>query len=156
MGIQELLKITQIAKHYDPKTGTFRINISYKTKTYVTDRTIAVAEAFGLGIDDSQKHVIYDNLELKIGPRDIVYITGDSGSGKSVLLKKLEKALAPNTVNIKHVKIDRRKPLIDTVGKTLEEGLALLSLVGLNEPSSLYVATVSSATDRNTVTALPR
>jgi ABC-type ATPase with predicted acetyltransferase domain len=146
MGIQELFKITRIARHYDPKTGIFRINIAYKTKTYVTDRTVAVAEAFGLGIDNFQKHVIYDNLELKIGPRDIVYITGDSGSGKSVLLKKLEKILAPDTVNIKHVKIDRRKPLIDTVGKTLEEGLALLSLVGLND-AFLFVRRYSQLSD---------
>ena len=38
-----------------------------------------------------EKFVIYDNVELKIAPTDILYITGDSGSGKSVLLKALEK-----------------------------------------------------------------
>ena len=133
MGIREIFKITRVAKHYDPETGIFRINISYKTKTYITDRTAAVAEAFGLGIDKFQKHVLYDNVELRIGPRDIVYITGDSGSGKSVLLKRLEKTLAPNTINIKNVKVDHRKPLIDTLGETVEKGLALLSLVGLND-----------------------
>jgi ABC-type ATPase with predicted acetyltransferase domain len=42
-----------------------------------------VAEAFGLGIDDAQRFKVLD-AELKIGPQDIVYITGDSGSGKSV------------------------------------------------------------------------
>ena len=70
---------------------------------------------------------------MKIGPKDIVYITGDSGSGKSVLLKHLEKQLAPNTININKVRINRKKPLIDTVGETVKQGLELLSRVGLND-----------------------
>jgi ABC-type ATPase with predicted acetyltransferase domain len=45
-----------------------------------------VAEAFGLGIDDAQVFKVLD-AELKISPADVVYITGDSGSGKSVLLR---------------------------------------------------------------------
>jgi len=54
---------------------------------------LIVAEAFGLGIDNEKKFVIYDNCELKIGVGDVVYITGDSGSGKSVLLKAIRRDL---------------------------------------------------------------
>lgn len=112
--------------------------MSYKTKTHITDRTIAVAEAFGLGVDDYQRHVVYDKAQLKIRPRDIVYITGESGSGKSVLLKALEKDIRKNpelgaAINITDIQVDPDKPLIDTVGKTVEEGLELLSRVGLND-----------------------
>jgi len=133
MGIRELFKITRIASRYDHATGKFIINISYKTKTDVTDRTISVAEAFGLGIDEFQQHVIYDNVELKIGFRDIVYITGESGSGKSALLRELQRELAPSVVNIADVAVDPSKPLIESVGRTFEEGLELLSRVGLND-----------------------
>jgi hypothetical protein len=35
-----------------------------------------VAEAFGLGIDEAQKFKVLDASNLKIGPKDIVYITG--------------------------------------------------------------------------------
>jgi ABC-type lipoprotein export system ATPase subunit len=105
-----------------------------------------VAEAFGLGVDDSQRHVIYDNVEVKIGPRDIVYITGESGSGKSVLLRALEKDLGEQAVNIASVKLDRNKPLIDCVGKTVEEGLELLSRVGLND-AFLFVRRYSQLSD---------
>jgi len=117
MGIRELFKITRISKKYDHKAGVFRINIAYKTKTDVTDRTVKVAEAFGIGVDNFQEHVIYDNLELKIAPNDVVYVTGDSGSGKSVLLKALEKDLQPETINLNDVQIEPSKPLIDTAGK---------------------------------------
>jgi len=133
MGIRELFKVTRVASRYDRATGRFIINISYKTQTDITDRTISVAEAFGLGIDEFQQHVIYDNVELKIGPRDIVYITGESGSGKSALLRELQRALAPNVINIANIAVDPSKPLIESVGRTFEEGLELLSRVGLND-----------------------
>jgi len=129
----EFFEIRKFARRYDTRTGKFIIDIAYKTKTDITDRTVKVAEAFGLGVDGFQEHVIYDNVELKIAPKDIVYITGDSGSGKSVLLKALEKDLSPETININDVQIEETKPLIDTFGKTFEEGLNLLSRVGLND-----------------------
>lgn len=46
-----------------------------------------MAEAFGLGVDEYREHVIYDNVTIKLSPKDIVYITGESGSGKSILLR---------------------------------------------------------------------
>lgn len=143
---REFFEITRWARRYDRTTGKFVINIAYKTKTDVTPRTIAVAEAFGLGVDDSQRHVVYDNVDLKIGPTDIVYITGESGSGKSVLLKALEKDLGEEAINIADVKLDRHKPLIDCVGRTVEEGLELLSRVGLND-AFLFVRRYSQLSD---------
>ena len=138
MRKREFFRIRQYARKYDRKTGKFIINISYETAApEPTERVIGVAEGFGLGLDQWQKFVIYDNAELKIGPSDIVYITGDSGSGKSVLLKALEKDIRQDMrltcINIADIKPPLGKPLIETVGKTLEEGLELLSRVGLND-----------------------
>ena len=143
---REYFRITKYARRYDRRTGKFIINIAYKTKTDITDRTVAVAEAFGLGVDEFQKHVLYDNVELRIGLTDIVYITGDSGSGKSVLLRRIQKDLTAECINIKNVKVDRRKPLVDTLGKSLEEALELLSRVGLND-AFLFVRRYSQLSD---------
>jgi len=89
---QEILKIHKLKKTYNRKTNTFTINITYETAPpKPTKRVIGVAESFGLGLDQQQKFTIYDNIQLKIKPKDIVYITGDSGSGKTILLKALEK-----------------------------------------------------------------
>ncbi|MGB9841631.1 MAG: GNAT family N-acetyltransferase [Candidatus Bathyarchaeales archaeon] len=138
MRKREFFRIRQYARKYDRETGKFIINISYETAApEPTERVVGVAEGFGLGLDQWQKFVIYDNVELKIGPSDIVYITGDSGSGKSALLKALEKDIRQDMglscINIAEIKPEPNKPLIETVGKTFEEALELLSRVGLND-----------------------
>jgi ABC-type lipoprotein export system ATPase subunit len=129
----EFFHITQYARTYDRRIGKFTINIAYQTATETTPRTIGVAEGFGLGIDESQQFVVYDNVNLKIGHRDVVYITGDSGSGKSVLLKAIKQDLGDEAIDVADVQPDPDKPLIETVGKTLTEGLELLSKAGLND-----------------------
>ena len=138
MKTREFFRIRQVSRKYDRKTGKFTINIAYETAALEpTERVVGVAEAFGLGLDQWQKFVIYDDVELNIEPQDIVYITGDSGSGKSVLLKALEKDIRQDmglsSINIADIKPEPNKPLIETVGKTLEEALELLSRVGLND-----------------------
>ena len=151
MKRREFFRISQIKRRYDHKTGKFIINIGYETAApEPTDRVVGVAEAFGLGLDKWEKFIIYDNVELKIGPTDIVYITGDSGSGKSVLLKTLEKDIRQDLgltcINIADIKPEPNKPLIETVGKTLEEALELLSRVGLND-AFLFLRTYEQLSD---------
>jgi len=91
--VQEYFRINKISlKRFDVKTGKFIINVAYETAaTEPTERVVHVAEAFGLGLDKGKKFVVYYNPELNIGPTDLVYMTGESGSGKSVLLKALER-----------------------------------------------------------------
>jgi ABC-type transport system involved in cytochrome c biogenesis ATPase subunit/GNAT superfamily N-acetyltransferase len=124
----------------------YRISISYETGTDITPRTIEVAEAFGLGIDRQEQFVIYDNVQLDIGKKDVVYITGESGSGKSVLLKFLANELKSQAVNIADIHPDPDKPLIDVVGNTIEQGLELLAKVGLGD-AFLFVRRFSQLSD---------
>jgi len=131
---------------YDRVSGKFIFNIAYETATKLTPRSVAVAEAFGLGLDESRKFPIYDNVELKVSPNDIVLITGDSGSGKSVLLRALEKDLGNEATDMIKVHVNASKPLIETVGKTVEEGLDLLSRVGLND-AFLFLRTCQQLSD---------
>jgi len=134
---KEHFKIKKVSKKWDKQRGCFIINIAYETGVKLSPRTIKVADAFGLGVDKKQKFTIYDNAELKITPHDIVYITGDSGSGKSILLKALENDIKRDmkltAINIKDIKPVLGEPIIDTLGETFEEALTLLSRVGLND-----------------------
>jgi ABC-type lipoprotein export system ATPase subunit/GNAT superfamily N-acetyltransferase len=104
-----------------------------------------VAEAFGLGVDEAQRFKVLD-AELKIGPRDVVYVTGDSGSGKSVLLRAIKADLGDEAVDMADARVESDKPLIETVGATVEEGLDLLSRVGLND-AFLFLRTYNQLSD---------
>jgi len=134
----EFFRISKYARTFDRKTNKFVVNIAYETAaSEPSERVVAVAEGLGLGFNQWEKFVVYDNVELKIGPTDIAYITGDSGSGKSVLLKALERDirndLAQTRINVAEVQPEPDKSLIETVGKTTEEAMEILSKVGLGD-----------------------
>jgi ABC-type lipoprotein export system ATPase subunit/GNAT superfamily N-acetyltransferase len=142
---REHFRIRQFRRIYDREHGKFNFNISYETAVQLTPRTVVVAEAFGLGVDEERKFKVLD-AELKIAPTDVVYITGDSGSGKSVLLRAIKKDLGDEAVDMADVHVDPDKPLIETVGATVEEGLELLSKVGLND-AFLFLRTYAELSD---------
>ena len=144
---REFFRITQMRRTYDRAEGKFLINIAYETAApEPTERVVSVAEAFGLGIDEQKEFVIYDNVELKIGLQDIVLITGDSGSGKSVLLKEIKKDLGEEAVDMADIQPDLNRPLIETIGETVEEGLDVLCRVGLND-AFLFLRTYQQLSD---------
>jgi len=127
------IKANMRARRYDKKRGCYVYDVSFQTTVPLTARTIEVAEAFGLGIDEEKEHVLYRDFELHLAEGDVVYITGDSGSGKSVLLRALQLDLGDEAVDIADVQVDEGRPLIDTVGSTFQEALGLLCKVGLND-----------------------
>ena len=120
-------------RRYDKERGCYVYDVSFKTKAPLTERTVEVAEAFGLGIDEEKEHVLYRDFELRLADGDIVYITGDSGSGKSVLLRAIEEDLGDEVVNIADVAVATEESLIDTVGDSFHKALSLLCKVGLSD-----------------------
>jgi ABC-type lipoprotein export system ATPase subunit len=141
----EVFRIRQLRRIYDRAENKFTFKVSYETHTKLTPRSIVVAEAFGLGIDEAETFTVLDT-ELKIKPTDVVFVTGDSGSGKSVLLRALKQDLGDSAIDISDVQVEVDKPLIETVGKTVKEGLELLSKVGLND-AFLFLRTYEQLSD---------
>jgi len=133
-------------RRYDSERGCYVYDVSFRTRAPLTERTIEVAEAFGLGVDEEREHVLYRDFDLHLAEGDIVYITGDSGSGKSVLLRALEEDLGSEAINIADVETPEEAPIIDTVGATFREALTLLSKVGLND-AFLFLRRYSQLSD---------
>ena len=131
--ITTIVKAERKARRYDEERGCYVYDVSFKTSAPLTDRTIEVSKTFGLGVDEEKEHVLYRDFELRLAEEDVVYITGDSGSGKSVLLRAIEADLGGEAANIDDVQVDGDTPIIDTVGRSFGEALGLLSRVGLND-----------------------
>jgi len=120
-------------RRYDEERGCYVYDISFRARSPLTDRVIAVAEAFGLGVDEEKTHVVYRDFELRLGEGDVVYIMGDSGGGKSLLLRALREDLGGEAATVGELPEPPTGPVIDAVGGSFGEALDLLSRVGLND-----------------------
>ena len=144
---QEHFRITKLKRTYNRQTNTFTFNINYETAAKaLTPRTRTIAENFGLGTDSAQRFTLYDNIAIRIKPTDIVLITGDSGSGKSALLKAIKTDLGTTAQDTKDLHINPDKPIIETLGKTTAEALQTLSKAGLND-AFLFLRTYAQLSD---------
>jgi ABC-type transport system involved in cytochrome c biogenesis ATPase subunit len=112
----------------------FTITRKFDTRVEKSARVLEVAEAFGLGLTDKQ-FVIYDGLEIDVREGDVVSITGESGSGKSLLLRDLASQMQANGLKIANIEdvqlLDA--PIVDQIGANTDEALKLLSMAGLND-----------------------
>jgi len=73
--------------------ATFNITKRYPWQGPLTQRATQICRMFGLTIDRLTERAPTHQCRLEIRPGDIVYITGPSGSGKSVLLRALREAV---------------------------------------------------------------
>lgn len=115
----------------------YKLNRQFDTEVERSQRVLDVAEMFGLGLDD-KTFVVLSDLELDIRDGDIVYITGQSGSGKSTILKELRAEMDKRGISV--CSIDEvemlDKPIVDQVypdNSGLSKTLELFSLVGLSD-----------------------
>lgn len=123
------------------------ISRAFDTRVEKSDRVLEVAEAFGLGLTD-RKFVVYENLELEVHGGDVVYVLGQSGSGKSILLRDMAAQLRAEGLNVYDIAdvplLD--KPIVDQIGKSTDEALKLLSMAGLND-AYLFIRKPSELSD---------
>lgn len=126
---------------------SYTISRAFKTSVERTPRVLEVAEAFGLGLSDKE-FVVYDGLELDIRPADVVYITGQSGSGKSLLLRDLSAKMKEGglkVADLNEITLEE-KPVVELLGKNLSEALELLSRAGISD-AWIYIRKPSELSD---------
>lgn len=126
---------------------TYVINRSFTTSVERTPRVLEVAEAFGLGLSDKE-FVIYDNLEIEVRQGDVVYITGQSGSGKSLLLRDLKSKMLDaglKVADLNEVVLPER-PVIELLGETTVDATNLLAKAGISD-AWIYIRKPSELSD---------
>lgn len=114
----------------------YLIEKSFNSSVPRSDRVLEVAESFGLGLNDKE-FVIYKGFEIDVNQGDVVYITGQSGSGKSLLLRELgdqmQSASENKVADVDCIGWKKDTPLIDQVGATMADAVRLLSIAGIND-----------------------
>lgn len=112
-----------------------------------TPRVLEIAEGFGLGLTDKE-FVVFDELNLEVRQGDVVYIRGQSGSGKSLLLKELKRLMLKEGLSVSDLNdIDlEEKPVIELVGRTTTEAADLLAKAGISD-AWIYIRKPSELSD---------
>ena len=126
----------------------FWIDVKFKTRVKRSPRVLEIAEAFGIGLEEKD-FVVFDKMRLDILDGDIVYITGQSGGGKSVLLRELSRQMGERgkaISNLDDIKFNPELPLIDQIGKDSKEAIKLLGRAGIND-AYLWVRKPSELSD---------
>lgn len=123
------------------------ISRSFSTSVERTPRVLEVAEAFGLGLSD-KRFVVYDNLHIEVRPGDVVYITGQSGSGKSLLLRDLVEQMRKSGLNVtdlNEIALEDR-PVIELIGTNSTHATELLAKAGISD-AWIYIRKPSELSD---------
>lgn len=124
------------------------LNKSFQTSVERSERVIKVAEAFGLGLED-REFTVLDKVEIDVDQGDVVYVNGQSGAGKSVLLRELRNELAQAGKTISNIDdvVFQDCPIIDQLApKSMADAIRLLSIAGLSD-AYLYIRKPSELSD---------
>lgn len=123
------------------------VSKAFDTRVEKSARVLEVAEAFGLGLTD-KKFVVYEDLKINLEQGDVCYVTGQSGSGKSVLLRDMATQLRNAGLHVYDIAdvplLDA--PLVDQIGTNTDEALRLLSMAGIND-AYLFIRKPSELSD---------
>lgn len=113
---------------------TFAIKKTIHWDGKVTKRVRNICKMFGLTINRLREQQKTHSCKLDIKPGDVIYITGPSGSGKSILLRELENSIKPQErINISQIELPLDKTVIDCMKESLLVSLQLLSTAGLSD-----------------------
>jgi ABC-type ATPase with predicted acetyltransferase domain len=127
--------------------SVYTINKAFTSSVERTPRVLEIAEGFGLGLTD-KRFVVYDNLQLEVKQGDIVYILGQSGSGKSLLLRDLVSQMRGEGRAVADLNelVLPDVPVIDCLGTTTTEATNLLAKAGISD-AWIYIRKPSELSD---------
>ena len=99
----------------------------------MTERVCKLIRMFGLRSGRLNEQIEH-RCRLTVQPGHIVYITGASGAGKSVLLNELyEQSPESDRMRLSEIPIESKRSLIDCMDGSIHHSLEILSKAGLSD-----------------------
>lgn len=114
--------------------ATFNVSRTFTWQGTFTDKVAQVCRVFGLTEDWVRDKRVTHSCKVEINDGDIVCITGPSGSGKSVLLRELEKCFPlDQRVNLNRIATPNDRTVVDCIEGNVYSTLRTISIAGLND-----------------------
>ena len=109
---------------------TLTANRKFDWNLPITEKVGKVMRAFGITVQRMRANAINHQCKIEISPGQIVYITGPSGSGKSVLLREFYRNLKnENKINIESILLSESKTCVDSFDELPPKGASTTSNV---------------------------
>ena len=93
---------------------------------------LEVSRAFGLGWL-GRGFTVFKGFRLEWVDPAVIYVTGESGGGKTTLLKAFKRLYGSEAISMDEVEVDEDEVLCEAIGRDTKEALYYLSMAGLAE-----------------------
>jgi ABC-type ATPase with predicted acetyltransferase domain len=104
----------------------------------LSDKARGVMQMFGVDLERLRTGSTRHACEIHLEPGQVCYITGPSGSGKSVIIRELYKAAPKNErLMLDDIELPADKRLVDCFESELVSSLKTLSMAGLSDVFTL-------------------
>jgi len=112
--------------------ATYTVEKSFASHVSISPKVISIAKMFGLGTEHDKPIQVLQRREITIEPGQVVYLTGASGAGKSVLLKELREQI-PDAIDLNAYTLSECVPIVDCFADGLDDSFLWLGLAGLSD-----------------------
>jgi len=113
---------------------SFTVSKKFAWENKLTDKVAKVLGAFGMTVQRLRENAITHQAKLELKDGDICYLTGASGSGKSVLLRQMYESIDSNDkIMLNDIELESDKTCVDAIDDDYLNTLKVLSRAGLSD-----------------------